>query len=46
MILKFGDLVVFSASRILLFINDLVVDHSVGLMTCVRIWFNFTVTLV
>ena len=34
MTLKFGNLIVFSANNILPFINDLVVDDPVRLITC------------
>ena len=43
-ILSFGNLIVFSAGNTLLFINDLVVDDPVGLITCVGLWFSITVT--
>ena len=44
MTLNFGNLIVFSAGSILLFINDLVVDDPVGLITCERFWIKKTVT--
>ena len=43
-VLSFGNLIVFSAGNTLLFINDLVVDDPVGLITCVGSWFSITVT--
>ena len=44
MTFNFGNLIVFSASNILLFINDLVVDDPVGLITCARFWISVSVT--
>ena len=42
MTLNFGDLIVFSVGNILLFINDLVVDDPVGLITCEWFWIRKT----
>ena len=44
MALNFGSLIVFSASNILLFSTDLVVDDPVGLKTCERFWISISVT--
>ena len=44
MTLNFGNLIVFSAGKILLFIHDLVVDDPVGLITYATIWISFSVT--
>ena len=44
MTLKFVYLIVFSASHILLFMNDLVVDDPVGLITCGKFWISLSVT--
>ena len=46
MTLNFGNLVIFSARNILMFINDLVVDDPVGLIACERFWINVSVTTV
>ena len=45
MILNFSDLIVFNAGHVLLFLNDLVVDGPVGLITCVKRQFRITATL-
>ena len=43
--LNFSELIVFSAGHVLLFMNDLVVDDAVGLITCVRGKFRTSATL-
>ena len=42
--LNFGNLNVFSASIVLLFVDDQVVDDPVGLITCERFWISISVT--
>ena len=45
MTLNFENLIVFRAGNIFLFINDLVVDDPVGLITCAWFWIRVSVTL-
>ena len=40
MILNFSNLIVFSAGHVPLFIDDLLVDDTVGLITCVVVQDN------